>query len=158
MESTLCNNTVCAPLSTTPSPSFRSCRFFIFNISIFCCCLHSLCLQLSFEMLPFQRNKIDISVSSLLHSFNDDHEYIDTGVFLQKLNPQEQQLFAKYGKLPTHKNVLMKMQKVRRTFQYRRGVHMPDCFWLGSQIFWFGWLRSVQGRSCAPKHCWHSNP
>lgn len=32
---------------------------------------------------------------------------------LQKLNPQEQQLFAKYGKLPTHKNILMKMQKVR---------------------------------------------
>ncbi|KAG5645476.1 hypothetical protein DXG03_006021 [Asterophora parasitica] len=31
---------------------------------------------------------------------------------LQKLSPQEQQLFAKYGKLPTHKNVLMKMQKV----------------------------------------------
>jgi len=45
-------------------------------------------------MLPFQRNKIDIS----------------------KLNPQEQQLFAKYGKLPTHKNVLMKMQKERKYF------------------------------------------
>jgi hypothetical protein len=45
-------------------------------------------------MLPFQRNKIDIS----------------------KLNPQEQQLFAKYGKLPTHKSVLMKMQKDRKYF------------------------------------------
>jgi len=45
-------------------------------------------------MLPAQRNKIDIS----------------------KLNPQEQQLFAKYGKLPTHKNVLMKMQKERKYF------------------------------------------
>ncbi|EDR13332.1 uncharacterized protein LACBIDRAFT_292544 [Laccaria bicolor S238N-H82] len=45
-------------------------------------------------MLPAQRNKIDIS----------------------KLNPQEQQLFAKYGKLPTHKNVLMKMQKDRKYF------------------------------------------
>jgi len=45
-------------------------------------------------MLPFQRNKIDIS----------------------KLNPQEQQLFAKYGKLPTHKSVLMKMQKDRKFF------------------------------------------
>jgi len=44
-------------------------------------------------MLPYQRNKIDIS----------------------KLNPQEQQLFAKYGKLPTHKNVLMK-QKERKYF------------------------------------------
>lgn len=39
------------------------------------------------------------------------------GPFSQKLNPQEQQLFAKYGKLPTHKNVLMKMQKVRHSSQ-----------------------------------------
>ncbi|KAF5382642.1 hypothetical protein D9615_002793 [Tricholomella constricta] len=45
-------------------------------------------------MLPAQRNKIDIS----------------------KLSLQEQQLFAKYGKLPTHKNVLMKMQKDRKYF------------------------------------------
>ncbi|KAJ7288489.1 camp-regulated phosphoprotein/endosulfine conserved region-domain-containing protein [Mycena rebaudengoi] len=45
-------------------------------------------------MHPAQRNKIDIS----------------------KLNEQEQQLFAKYGKLPTHKNVLMKMQKDRKYF------------------------------------------
>lgn len=45
-------------------------------------------------MLPARRNKIDIS----------------------KLNPQEQQLFAKYGKLPTHKNVLTKMQKERKYF------------------------------------------
>ncbi|RDB17925.1 hypothetical protein Hypma_000684 [Hypsizygus marmoreus] len=45
-------------------------------------------------MLPAQRNKIDLS----------------------KLSPQEQQLFAKYGKLPTHKNILMKMQKDRKYF------------------------------------------
>jgi len=45
-------------------------------------------------MLPFQRNKVDLS----------------------KLSPQEQQLFAKYGKLPTHKSVLMKMQKDRKYF------------------------------------------
>ncbi|KAG6840794.1 hypothetical protein C0991_004266 [Blastosporella zonata] len=45
-------------------------------------------------MLPAQRNKVDMS----------------------KLNPQEQQLFAKYGKLPTHKNILMKMQKDRKYF------------------------------------------
>jgi len=45
-------------------------------------------------MLPAQRNKIDIS----------------------KLTEQEQLLFAKYGKLPTHKNVLMKMQKDRKYF------------------------------------------
>ncbi|KAF8073612.1 Endosulfine-domain-containing protein [Lyophyllum atratum] len=45
-------------------------------------------------MLPAQRNKVDIS----------------------KLSLQEQQLFSKYGKLPTHKNVLMKMQKERKYF------------------------------------------
>ncbi|KAF4617165.1 hypothetical protein D9613_005992 [Agrocybe pediades] len=45
-------------------------------------------------MLPFQRNKVDLST----------------------LSPQEQQLFAKYGKLPTHKSVLMKMQKDRKYF------------------------------------------
>ncbi|KAF8644543.1 hypothetical protein AX16_008417 [Volvariella volvacea WC 439] len=45
-------------------------------------------------MLPARRNKIDIS----------------------KLSPQEQELFAKYGTLPTHKSVLMKMQKERKYF------------------------------------------
>jgi len=45
-------------------------------------------------MHPAQRNKVDLS----------------------KLSPQEQQLFQKYGKLPTHKNVLMKMQKDRKYF------------------------------------------
>jgi len=45
-------------------------------------------------MLPAQRNKVDLS----------------------KLTPQEQQLFAKYGKLPTHKNILTKMQKERKYF------------------------------------------
>jgi hypothetical protein len=45
-------------------------------------------------MLPAKRNKVDISKMSL----------------------QEQQLFAKYGKLPTHKNTLMKMQKDRKYF------------------------------------------
>jgi hypothetical protein len=43
---------------------------------------------------------------------------------LQKLNPQEQQLFAKYGKLPTHKSVLMKMQKVWRI--YLPPTYSPD--------------------------------
>ncbi|KAJ8080398.1 hypothetical protein AAF712_003160 [Marasmius tenuissimus] len=45
-------------------------------------------------MHPAQRNKVDIS----------------------KLNEQEQLLFRKYGKLPTHKNTLMKMQKDRKYF------------------------------------------
>ncbi|KAL1748393.1 camp-regulated phosphoprotein/endosulfine conserved region-domain-containing protein [Schizophyllum fasciatum] len=37
---------------------------------------------------------------------------IDTSGFSE----QEKQLFAKYGKVPTHKNVLMKMQKDRKYF------------------------------------------
>jgi len=45
-------------------------------------------------MLPTQRNKVDIS----------------------KLTEEEQKLFRLYGKLPTHKNVLMKMQKDRKYF------------------------------------------
>ncbi|KAJ7601120.1 camp-regulated phosphoprotein/endosulfine conserved region-domain-containing protein [Mycena floridula] len=45
-------------------------------------------------MLPAKRNKVDIS----------------------NLSEQEQLLFAKYGKLPTHKNALMKMQKDRKYF------------------------------------------
>ncbi|KAF8333502.1 camp-regulated phosphoprotein/endosulfine conserved region-domain-containing protein [Cantharellus anzutake] len=45
-------------------------------------------------MLPAQRKKVDIS----------------------KLSPEEKKLFEKYGKLPTHKNVLAKMQKERKYF------------------------------------------
>lgn len=68
-------------------------------------------------MLPFQRNKIDISVR-LIHFYRHLQSMLilyilDWGCLWQKLSPQEQQLFSKYGKLPTHKNVLMKMQKVR---------------------------------------------
>ena len=62
-------------------------------------------------MLPAQRNKVDLSVCRIPHS--PWTRLIDAYGVLQKLNPQEQQLFAKYGKLPTHKNILMKMQKVR---------------------------------------------
>ncbi|KAI0086593.1 camp-regulated phosphoprotein/endosulfine conserved region-domain-containing protein [Irpex rosettiformis] len=45
-------------------------------------------------MLPAKRNKIDIS----------------------SLTEEEQKLFRLYGKLPTHKNVLTKMQKDRKYF------------------------------------------
>ncbi|TFL02856.1 camp-regulated phospho protein/endosulfine conserved region-domain-containing protein [Pterulicium gracile] len=45
-------------------------------------------------MLPAKRNKIDIS----------------------KLSEEEQKLFRLYGKLPTHKNHLTKMQKDRKYF------------------------------------------
>jgi len=45
-------------------------------------------------MLPARRNKVDIS----------------------KLTEEEQKLFRLYGKLPTHKNVLNKMQKDRKYF------------------------------------------
>ncbi|GJE91795.1 endosulfine-domain-containing protein [Phanerochaete sordida] len=45
-------------------------------------------------MLPAQRNKVDIS----------------------NLSEEEKKLFRLYGKLPTHKNVLNKMQKDRKYF------------------------------------------
>ncbi|EIN12825.1 Endosulfine-domain-containing protein [Punctularia strigosozonata HHB-11173 SS5] len=45
-------------------------------------------------MIPAQRNKIDIS----------------------KMTEEEQKLFRLYGKLPTHKNVITKMQKDRKFF------------------------------------------
>ncbi|KAI0657367.1 Endosulfine-domain-containing protein [Cubamyces menziesii] len=45
-------------------------------------------------MLPAKRNKVDLS----------------------KLTEEEQKLFRLYGKLPTHKNVLTKMQKERKYF------------------------------------------
>ncbi|KIK88800.1 hypothetical protein PAXRUDRAFT_831799 [Paxillus rubicundulus Ve08.2h10] len=45
-------------------------------------------------MLPFKRNKIDTT----------------------KLTEEELKLFRLYGKLPTHKNVLTKMQKDRKYF------------------------------------------
>ena len=35
---------------------------------------------------------------------------------MQKLTEEEQKLFRLYGKLPTHKNVLTKMQKVYTAF------------------------------------------
>jgi len=37
-------------------------------------------------------------------------------VDISTLNAQERELFAKYGKLPTHKNVLTKMQRERKYF------------------------------------------
>lgn len=76
---------------------------------------------LSIDMLPFQRNKVDLSVSQHpAHTVTPTLEHCHCAQFFpflshaQNLSPQEQQLFAKYGKLPTHKSVLMKMQKVCR--------------------------------------------
>jgi len=45
-------------------------------------------------MLPARKNKVDIS----------------------KMTEEEQKLFRLYGKLPTHKNILTKMQKDRKYF------------------------------------------
>lgn len=45
-----------------------------------------------------------------------------TPATLQKLTEEEQKLFRLYGKLPTHKNVLTKMQKVR----LRRSRSVPS--------------------------------
>jgi len=50
-------------------------------------------------MLPAQRNKIDIN----------------------SLNPEERKLFSLYGRLPSHKNVLSKMQKGDRRKYFDSG-------------------------------------
>jgi hypothetical protein len=75
-------------------------------------------------MLPAQRKKVDLSVS---HSAAvSRRNVLMTPMVLQKLTPQEQQLFARYGKLPTHKSVLMKMQKVRRPLDVMIAIpHVP---------------------------------
>ena len=51
---------------------------------------------------------------------------------LQKLTEEGQKLFRLYGKLPTHKNVLTKMQKVRprAVRDTRFVVRVPCSDWL----------------------------
>ncbi|KAJ3474582.1 hypothetical protein NLI96_g12378 [Meripilus lineatus] len=56
--------------------------------------LHPILESNSLRMLPAKRNKVDLS----------------------KLTEEEQKLFRLYGKLPSHKNVLTKMQKDRKYF------------------------------------------
>lgn len=68
-------------------------------------------------MLPFQRKKIDISVSSSLPA--SPVALIPPAGF-QKLSPQEQQLFSKYGKVPTHKNIVLKVRGVHASETTRR--------------------------------------
>lgn len=69
-------------------------------------------------MLPAKRNKVDLSVRShpapLLRTQSEaqQQQLSLTARILQKLTEEEQKLFRLYGKLPTHKNVLTKMQKV----------------------------------------------
>ena len=70
-------------------------------------------------MLPAQRNKVDISVRIAKidpHSRHPNASAPSREIYshssIQKLTEEEQKLFRLYGKLPNHKNVLMKMQKV----------------------------------------------
>lgn len=61
-------------------------------------------------MLPFKRNKIDISVSYRWLMPPSMATY--SSWLTQKLSEEEQKLFRLYGKLPAHKNILTKMQGV----------------------------------------------
>lgn len=72
-----------------------------------------------------QRPAVDISVSCLLFKFIT--ELSSDNDTPQKMNPQEQILFKKYGgKLPTHKSVLMKMQKVYLTLGYHENTRSDN--------------------------------
>jgi hypothetical protein len=66
-------------------------------------------------MLPFKRNKIDISVSIDASCHSHPIVLTMTITTVQKMSEEEQKLFRLYGKLPTHKNVLTKMQGVRHS-------------------------------------------
>jgi hypothetical protein len=66
-------------------------------------------------MLPARLKKIDISVSLTSFFVWQDTVLIDICLW-QTLTEEEQKLFRMYGKLPTHKNVLTKMQKVPLSF------------------------------------------
>jgi hypothetical protein len=67
-------------------------------------------------MLPAQRNKVDISVRpyhSRCGCRISGLSVHEAEILSQKLTEEEQKLFRLYGKLPNHKNVITKMQKVR---------------------------------------------
>jgi len=88
-------------------------------------------------MLPMQRKKVDIS----------------------SLSPQEKMLFEKYGKLPTHKNVLSKVQKDRKYFDSgdyamsKAGIQKPDA--VGTAI---PQPESIPHPSPSPAHNLASSP
>ena len=75
----------------------------------------------------------------------------------QKLTEEEQKLFRLYGKLPTHKNVLTKMQKV---LLCRTVVTLTedDPVLLGPEIFRFGRLRPLEGWQGPPNCRWNHHP
>ncbi|KAJ8501928.1 hypothetical protein ONZ51_g294 [Trametes cubensis] len=76
-------------------------------------------------MLPAKRNKVDLSVG-LISSAHPPLFLSPTpnGLGRRKLTEEEQKLFRLYGKLPTHKNVLTKMQKVAYAGVPRRVVRL----------------------------------
>ena len=78
------------------------------------------------------------------------------------MSEEEKKLFRLYGKLPTHKNVLMKVQKARSPFHAllsnSRSLDYSNNVDVGSQILRLGRLCSLQGRRRTPEHRWYSNP
>lgn len=94
-------------------------------------------------MLPAQRNKVDISVSIaqidplLVVPNASAHTCTTLSCSLgpiQNLSEEEKKLFRLYGKLPTHKNVLNKMQKVRTVHVPSLGLAYIPCHLAGSQV------------------------
>lgn len=64
-------------------------------------------------MLPARARKVDITVRHLARCRNSSSFFLKQTSLIKKLTEEEQKLFRLYGKLPTHKNALAKMQKVR---------------------------------------------
>ena len=67
-------------------------------------------------MLPIHKNK-KVNLSALVrarppYDLYDFPPSLMLTMCVSYQNPEEKKLFEKYGKLPTHKNVLTKMQKV----------------------------------------------
>jgi len=63
--------------------------------------------------------------------------------FLQALTEEEQKLFRLYGKLPTHKGVLMKAQRVRLHAYTGYPVHVDEPRYAGPEIFRFRRLCAI---------------
>lgn len=63
-------------------------------------------------MLPARAKKIDISVRLDFDDYRALNIARTNNYLWQMMTEEEKKLFRLYGKLPTHKNVLTKMQKV----------------------------------------------
>ncbi|RMZ89301.1 hypothetical protein DV736_g3463, partial [Chaetothyriales sp. CBS 134916] len=72
-------------------------------------------------MNPHQKNKIDVSVGQDL-----PHQAVSGTKVVQKLSPDEQNLFRLYGKVPNKKDLLQNKLKVHKKRLARKRAPMPS--------------------------------